>query len=109
MCTVQEDADGAGGSLLSEVREPTGGAAGCDEIEGPDAVLQAAEEWVPTPVELDNARLHDSSSFDIITTLVDIYGDSLFVAEYKCASCCRTRGHAAQPLVWASGHVLPVF
>lgn len=85
MCTVQEDADGAGGSLLSEVREPTGGAAGCDEIEGPDAVLQAAEEWVPTPVELDNARLHDSSSFDIITTLVDIYGDSLFVAEYKCA------------------------
>lgn len=81
---LQEDVDGAGGSLLSEVREPAGGAGGSDEIEGPDAVLQAAESWEPTPIELDNARLHDPSSFDIITTLVDIYGDSLFVAEYKC-------------------------
>lgn len=49
-------------------------------------MLQAAEAWAPTPIELDNARLHDPSSFDIITTLVDIYGDSLFVAEYKCGS-----------------------
>lgn len=56
-----------------------------DEIDGPDGVLAEAEAWAPTPIELDNARLHDPASFDIITTLVDIYGDSLFVAEYKCA------------------------
>lgn len=81
---MQEDADATGGSLLSEVREPAGGVLDCDEIDGPDAVMQEEAAWVPTPIELDNARLHDPSSFDIITTLVDIYGDSLFVAEYKC-------------------------
>eukprot|EP00892_Ulva_mutabilis_P007771 jgi/Ulvmu1/5366/UM022_0160.1 len=80
---TQEDTDATGGSLLTEVREPAVAAEDCDEIEGPDAVLQEAEAWVPTPIELDNARLHDPSSFDIITTLVDIYGDALFVAEYK--------------------------
>lgn len=82
---MQDESDVPGGSLLADMRTPAGAWMDADEIEGPDGVLAEAEAWAPTPIELDNARLHDPASFDIITTLVDIYGDSLFVAEYKCA------------------------
>lgn len=85
----QDESEGPGGSLLADMRAPAGGWMDGDEIEGPDGVLAEAEAWAPTPIELDNARLHDPASFDIITTLVDIYGDSLFVAEYKCAATNR--------------------
>ena len=43
------------------------------------------QNWAPTAVALDDVRLAGSGSFDIISTLVDIYGDALFVTEYKCA------------------------
>lgn len=87
---IQDESDVPGGSLLSDMRTPAGALMDADEIDGPDGVLAEAEAWAPTPIELDNARLHDPASFDIITTLVDIYGDSLFVAEYKCCPtiCC---------------------
>jgi hypothetical protein len=87
---VQDEGDGGGGSLLADIGAPASGGDG-DEIDGPDGVLAEAEAWAPTPIELDNARLHDPASFDIISTLIDIYGDSLFVAEYKCVplSTCQ--------------------
>jgi hypothetical protein len=89
---MQDESEGPGGSLLADMRAPTGPwIDGDEEVDGPDEVLAEAEAWTPTPIELDNARLHDPASFDIITTLVDIYGDSLFVAEYKYApTSCTT-------------------
>lgn len=86
--SAQDESEGPGGGLLADTRAPAGAGIDGDEIEGPDGVLAEAEAWTPTPIELDNARLHDPASFDIISTLVDIYGDSLFVAEYKCAVTC---------------------
>jgi hypothetical protein len=98
---VQEDdgeGDVAGGGLLSHVdrggnasdADGVGGGGGDGDLEGPQAtaaaVLREAARWEPVPVELDDARLVPATSFDIIATLVGIYGDTLFVTEYKYAS-----------------------
>ena len=85
---MQEGGAASGQSLLSDMR-PTADtdAPGVDfdDLEGTAAVLREAVAWAPTAVALDNVRLQGSPSFDIVTTLVDIYGDALFVQEYKCA------------------------
>lgn len=56
-----------------------------DDLDRVDDVVAEAERWHPVPIELDNERLATGATFDIITTLVDIYGDRDFVNEYKCA------------------------
>ena len=90
---MQEGASTPGRSLLSDMRAQGGDAAGLDfeDLEDVAAVLHEAETWAPTAVALDNLRLRGSASFDIITTLVDIYGDALFVSEYKCAAVAAAR------------------
>jgi hypothetical protein len=78
-------------------------AAGLDfeDLEGAADVLHEASMWAPTAVALDNVKLRGSASFDIITTLVDIYGDALFVSEYKCGLCerCHVRSLARSTLL----------
>jgi hypothetical protein len=59
------------------------------------AVLAEAARWEPTPVELDDARLVPAASFDIIATLVGIYGNTLFISEYKCAPVTLRLPHMA--------------
>jgi hypothetical protein len=85
---VQEGLSTPGQNLLSDMRVHSGAdAPGLDfeDLEGSyAAVLREAAAWQPTAVALDDVRLRGSGSFDIITTLVDIYGDALFVSEYKC-------------------------
>ena len=54
-----------------------------DDLEGVENVITEADSWTPIPVELDNETLATHASFDIIATLVDIYGDTDFVNEYK--------------------------
>lgn len=96
---LQEGSTTPGQSLLSDMRTNSeGDATGLDfeDLEGASAVLQEASVWAPTAVALDNVKLRGSASFDIITTLVDIYGDALFVSEYKCGLCerCNVPGFA---------------
>jgi hypothetical protein len=84
---LQEEGSTPGESLLSDMRtRASADAPGqyFEELEGVAATLREVATWVPTAVELDDVHLHDSASFDIISTLVDIYGDALFISEYKC-------------------------
>ena len=91
---LQEDPGAPGRSLLATMRAPAAGgvpaaadgtAADFEDIESVDAALAEAKAWRPTAVALDNLRLRRAASFDVMATLVGIYGDARFVSEYQCA------------------------
>lgn len=88
---TQDTGDSSNGeSLLSDMRNTLDSklvGLDYDDLEKVDDVVAEAERWQPIPIELDNEQLATNASFDIITTLVDIYGDRDFVNEYKCVPC----------------------
>jgi hypothetical protein len=104
LCAQEDEGEGdeGGGGLLAHIPLPAaaggGAAGGCSDGDGEGdlegsaggaaaAVLAEAARWQPAPVELDDARLVPAASFDIIATLVGIYGNTLFISEYKMRDC----------------------